>query len=546
MRALALGALALGLLLPGTAVAESGKISVGVAPGAERAGVVAAVSAATGGQLAEDLGPLEALIFDVADRDAAAAAAAAVVGVEYAEPVLASRRLAFVPNDPLANRQWYLDAVNAFDHWPEQPPQPPVLVAVIDSGIDGSHPEFSGRVAGAKTFVSSPALVDSFGHGTIVAGEIAATVGNAEGIAGTGIPVRLLIAKVVSPDGNISLLAEARAIRWAVDRGAKVINLSLGGPRDPGNPSRDTYSQLEHAAIDYATRKGVLVVAAAGNCSALVCPERYASYPAALPHVVGVSALAPDGTTPAFSNRDQLFNDIAAPGTDIFSTYPRDLSQTGCSVFGYTACAARETIRNPRGTSFSAPLVAAAAAVLVGERGLLGLRPLHASQITQLLKRSAVDLGGAGHDARSGDGRLDVATALETVAADELPPRDRFEANDDAGARAFRLGARARTVVATLDRFEDVRDVYRISLRRGQRTEFRLEGRGNANLYLWRPGTASVLDGERLPADRVAASARPGSGERIAHRARRAGAFLLEIKLAAGRTSAYRLTITRG
>ena len=72
-----------------------------------------------------------------------------------------------------------------------------------------------------------------------------------------------------------------------------MINLSLGGPRDPRRPARDTYSALEHRAIDYATRKGVVVVAAAGNCAALSCPEAYAAWPAALPHVIGVGAISP-------------------------------------------------------------------------------------------------------------------------------------------------------------------------------------------------------------------------------------------------------------
>ncbi|MGO8056145.1 S8 family serine peptidase, partial [Rhizobium leguminosarum] len=84
------------------------------------------------------------------------------------------------------------------------------------------------------------------GHGTIIAGQIASTLGNAQGTAGAGIPVELLVAKVVTSSGFISIVDEASAIRWAVDSGAQVINLSLGGPRDPVHPRRDTYSPLEH------------------------------------------------------------------------------------------------------------------------------------------------------------------------------------------------------------------------------------------------------------------------------------------------------------
>ena len=93
-------------------------------------------------------------------------------------------------------------------------------------------------------------------------------------------PAQLLVAKVVRNDGTISLEAEAKAIRWAADNGARVINLSIGGLRDPKNPSRDTFSQLEAAAVQYAVAKGALVVAAVGNDElAPATPWPYASYP---------------------------------------------------------------------------------------------------------------------------------------------------------------------------------------------------------------------------------------------------------------------------
>lgn len=539
-------------LVAGTWAAEAsgapGRISVGLSEGAPAEEVAQAVAAATGGELVEDLGPLRALVVAVPDTDAAVAAARALPGIEYVEPVEnTTRSLVFLPNDPLVGRQWYLSAIRAFDRWPAKPSHPPVLVAVVDSGIDAGHPEFQGRIAGMRSFVSSPPTVDRLGHGTLIAGEIAAALDNVEGIAGAGISAQLLVAKVVArPGQEISVLREAKAIRWAVDRGAKVINLSLGGPRDPNDPDRDTYSALEHSAIDYATRKGVVVVAAVGNCTEFVCPERYAGYPAALPHVIGVSALARDGSTPAFSNRDRVHNDVAAPGTDILSTYPRSLSHPDCPLAGYTDCALAPSRRNPLGTSFSAPLAAAAAAVLVGEGGLLGLGPLDSSQITSVLERSAVDLVPPGRDSRSGYGRLDVNAALDSLAR-FVPVVDRFEANDDAGARAHTLRGRRRTVEATLDRFEDVRDVYRLWLRAGRRAVFRLAGPagGNSNLHLWRPGTARITGASRRIANRVAASARSGSTERIAYRPRRSGWYSVEVFLAAGRSGPYRLGIEK-
>jgi len=537
---------AVALALAPSALAAPGRISVGLTEETDRAGAAALVAASTGGTLVADLGPLDALVFDVADAESALVAAQALPGVAYAEPVTASRRLAFVPNDPLASRQWYLGAIRAFDRWAVHPSQPPVRVAVVDSGIDAGHPEFAGRIAGMRSFVGSPAGTDSLGHGTTVAGEIAAALDNAEGIAGIGIPVQLLVAKVVGARGDISVLAEARAIRWAVDNGARVINLSLGGPRAPRNPRRDTYSALEHAAIDYATRKGVVVVAAAGNCAALSCPESFAAWPAALPHVIGVGALSPDGSSPAFSNRDRLHVDVAAPGTEIVSTFPRELTTATCADPGYTICATRISHRSPRGTSFSAPLVAAAAAVLVGERGRLGLTPLHASQVTALLLRSSLDLGTPGRDARTGHGRLDVDSAV-AAAEGEPPPRDRYESNDDAGARALTVGG-PRLIEATLDRYQDVRDVYRIRVRAGQRLAVTLEGPagGNSNLALWRPGTEAVVGTDVTGSDRLTASAQPGSTEQLGFRVRRGGWHYVEVRLVAGRSGAYRLDLSIG
>ncbi len=121
---------------------------------------------------------------------------------------------------------------------------------------------------------------------------IAAAADNGEGIAGIAFPAELLVAKVVRPDGTISPEAEAKAIRWAADNGARVINLSLGGLRDPIHRDRDTFSEVEARAISYAYSKGAVLVAAVGNGDeAPKSPWPYASYPAALPHVLGVSAL---------------------------------------------------------------------------------------------------------------------------------------------------------------------------------------------------------------------------------------------------------------
>ena len=228
-RLLAIAVLA--LALPGAA--DAARYAVGIAPGADRAAVAAAVEKRTGGTV-EPLAP-----FAIALDATRAKGVAKLPGVAYVERLGSrGRALSFLPTDPMATRQWHLNAVQAFDAWLQRPTLPSMRVAVIDSGIDGGHPEFAGRIAEAQSFVGGSARRDRHGHGTFIAGLIAASLNNGEGISGMAFPAQLLVAKVVRPDGVVPLEAEARAIRWAVDQGATVINLSLGGVRDPARPEQ--------------------------------------------------------------------------------------------------------------------------------------------------------------------------------------------------------------------------------------------------------------------------------------------------------------------
>jgi len=535
------------LVLPGTAAAA--RYAVGIEQGACFRAVADRVRVATGGQVSS-LYPLRALVV----RAPSVAGVGRVRGVTYVER-LRSRRLAFVPNDPLATKQWWLTADHAFDFWPNGlPTLAPVSVGVIDSGIDAGHPEFQGRIAAMQSFIGDDPtdVTDEEGHGTFVAGEIAAATDNGQGIAGMGLSAQLVVAKVVRSDGSISLDAEARAIRWAVDEGARVINLSIGGVRDPLDSRVDSYSPLEQAAVDYAEDHGVLVVAAVGNGDqAPSMPWNYASYPAALPHVLGVSALSPDGSIPAFSNRDAFFNDIAAPGDQMISTFPRTLTDhpPPCADQGYSTCAGPD-YRDAEGTSFAAPQVSAAAALLLAVRP--GLAP---EQVSAVLERSAADLTPAtgcprctpGRDGLSGFGRLDVSAALAAVAGTP-PAADRYETNDDAGTRAYILYGRVRNVVATLDFWDDQIDVYRIKLQAGQRLWASLRGPAgtDTNLALWRPGTARVEGlSPQVQANRVTQSVRAGPNESFSYRAVRGGWYFVEVKLGTPGSGGYALRLVK-
>ena len=451
---------------------------------------------------------------------------------------------AFVPTDPLAAGQWYLAQDHAFDFWPELPVLAPVKVAVFDSGIDVGHPEFAGRIVAQKSFVGGD-VTDLDGHGTFVAGLIAAALGNGEGIAGIAFPAQLVVAKVVRADGTISPEGEAKAIRWAVDQGARVINLSLGGVRDPLDRGRDTYSPAEESAIEYASGKGAVIVAAVGNGDqAPRTPWRFASYPAALPHVIGVSALTQDGSVPSFSNRDPIYDDIGAPGEAILSTLPRAITaeRPSCADQGYSDCGPLE-FKLAEGTSFAAPQVAAAAALLLAVRP--DLRP---EQVSQLLYHSAVDVGAPGRDPLSGWGRLDIAAALQAATSGPLPPADSYESNDDAGTLAPQLYGRSRDIAATIDYWDDQVDVYRVKLRPGQAIFASLKGPAatDTNLVLWKPGTQRVEGlSVHIQANRATQSAGAGPNEHISYRARVGGWYYIEVKLATPGSGAYTLRYTK-
>ena len=301
-----------------------------------------------------------------------------------------------------------------------------------------------------------------------------------------------------------------RAIEWAVDQGARVINMSLGGVRDPLDASVDTYSPLEAAAVDYAVRRNVVVVAAVGTATRPSSPWRFASYPAALPHVLGVAALAQRRLAGVLEPRPDLHRHR---GTG--RGHPVDLpARADSRIPGLRSRATRAAggqWRSAEGTSFAAPQVSAAAAALLGQRP-----SLRAEQVVALLTRTAVDANAStgcrtcplGRDRYTGFGRVDVTSALQALDG-LLPGRDRYEPNDDAGP-AY------RALYPVADR-RDARLLGRPAGRlprpaaEGQRMYAGLTGppRTDVNLMLWAPGTTRVGP-LRRQSMRVTQSARPG------------------------------------
>jgi len=248
-----------------------------------------------------------------------------VVAAAVATPVHA------LADDPLRPRQWGLTRLAAEQTW-AQGPAAGTLVAVVDTGVDAAHPDLSAvTVPGLDLIAAGDGRTDAHGHGTHVAGVVAAVADNGLGGAGLAQGTRILPVRALQADGSGFDSDVAKGIAWAVDNGAKVVNLSLGGDRQ---------SSLLTASIDYAASKGVVVVAAAGNAGAAGDPVLY---PAATRGVVAVGAVDADDTRPSWSSSGAHLA-VAAPGVGILSTVPGG---------GYASW---------NGTSMAAPFVAAAAA----------------------------------------------------------------------------------------------------------------------------------------------------------------------------------------
>ncbi len=390
-----------------------------------------------------------------------AAVAVAVLAASAGAAEVPRHLLDYTPNDPFLGEQWNLgpEGVNAY---PETLPPGTtfhvIKVAVIDGGVDTTNPDLAGRVLQHKSFVPREDPVNTY-HGTMVAGIFGVTTGNGIGLAGIARHVRILDLHVVRASGDIYPSEEAAAIRYAADHGARVINLSLGAPRNPalnGLPE-DGYSAAEAEAIRYAVGRGVLVVAAAGNDG-----WRYADWPAALPHVLSVPAVDQTRTAADFSNRDRSLNDVAAPGVSIPSLVPVSVVASGLTRDAPNGAGGMiDGGGTISGTSFAAPHVAAAAAAI------LSIRPdLQPSQVMMILEQTARDVGPTGFDAATGFGELDVGAALARALHGPLPPRDVSEPNDDTGSQA--RWPRHNRFTATLSGDDPV-DVYRVRLRAGER-----------------------------------------------------------------------------
>lgn len=297
---------------------------------------------------------------------------AGVVAAAVATPV----RALGTP-DPLREQQWGLTRLAAESVWAGGVATGQV-VAVVDTGIDATHPDLAGAVRSGVDLVSrgrGDGTRDPNGHGTHVAGIVAALAGNGVGGAGLAQGAGLLPVRALDSTGSGYDSDVAEGLVWAVDHGADVANLSLGGEQP---------SALLTAAVEYALARGVTVVAAAGNMGGAGDPVLY---PAATPGVLAVGATSSTDARPSFSSSGAHLS-LAAPGVGILSTVPGG---------GHESWS---------GTSMAAPFVAAAVAVVAA-----GEPALSPAQLGDRLRATARDLGQPGRDRYFGAGLVDVLAA---------------------------------------------------------------------------------------------------------------------------------------
>ena len=279
--------------------------------------------------------------------------------------------------DPLLAQQWGIYAIGADRVWTTTTGQG-VIVAVVDSG-SGPHPDLTDNLLPGRSFFNSTENqdgndIDTSGHGSHVAGIIAAVANNGIGGSGVAPNAKILPIKVLDQAGQGDARDVAAGVRFAADSGAKVINLSLGGA---------TESLSLTQAIQYATDKGSLVVAAAGNGG----PTDRPKWPASLDLTIAVTAVDSSNNAPSFDQRGDYI-DIAAPGANVVSTAKGD--------YGILS-----------GTSMAAGFVAGAAALLFAAEP----RVTNA-QVRDILLRTATDIGEPGRDVTFGTGLINMVAAL--------------------------------------------------------------------------------------------------------------------------------------
>jgi hypothetical protein len=290
-----------------------------------------------------------------------------------------------VPNDPTYSQEWHLLTIQAPSAWDVTTGSTSVPIAMIDSGVDPTHPDLASKLIPGWSFLTGTADThDVLGHGTQTAGTAAAIGNNALGVAGVAWQNPIMPLVVLNSSDWASYSDIANAIMYAADHKVRIVNISIGG----SSPSSTMQS-----AVDYAWSKGTVVFAAAGNYS-----NSNPIYPAACTNVVAVGATDSNDTLAYFSSYGS-YVDLTAPGVNIMTTL---------NGGGYAGVS---------GTSFSSPIAAGVAALVLSRNSSLS-----AQQLVTLLEQNSDDLGAAGYDQTFGWGRVNASRAVIAAGGGSTAP----------------------------------------------------------------------------------------------------------------------------
>jgi thermitase len=286
----------------------------------------------------------------------------------------------YIQNEPDLKQIWALEQIQALPPLRYNGGNSPVLVAILDTGIDSAHDDLSGRVIAETNFTESTTTDDIYGHGTHIAGIIGAVNDNNLGIIGLAPECRLLNVKVADDKGRCQTSSLADGIIWAVDNGANVINISIElGETTPGLKE----------AVNYAWENGAVIIAAAGNDG-----SETPVYPACCENCIGVTAIQENGTLAPLANHGDWV-DVAAPGFYIYSTLPDN-------SYGYK-----------HGTSFATAYVSGLAALLFSEATDTSGGGKLNDEVRQAIYSGSRDIGVDG----TGRGMISVINSLTEVTA---------------------------------------------------------------------------------------------------------------------------------
>jgi hypothetical protein len=341
-------------------------------------------------------------------------------GVVYVEPdyVYSATGVELTPNDPSFANQWGHTRMNSTGAWDYTTGSNSVVIAIIDTGIDETHPDLAGKIVAGYDYVDGDSNPhDTNGHGTHVAGISAAATNNSIGVAGTSWQSPVMALRVLGTTGSGTSSAIVNGINFAYQNGAKVLNMSLGG---------SSYSQTMQDAVNAAHGAGKLVVAAMGNNNSST-----PAYPAAYTNVMAVSATGPTDTKASYSNYGSHC-DISAPGGDMgFLHDPNGILSTmpTYSVYLNTQYGYSQNYDTLNGTSQASPYVAGVAALI------FALNPaLTPDQVQTAIQSTATDLGAAGWDQYFGWGRVNAAAAVQVYGVPAAPALASISNPDDDGS----------------------------------------------------------------------------------------------------------------